>query len=207
MNILIGCENSGIVREAFSSRGHNAVSVDLLPTEKPGKHVISDIFAFLGAYKGIFDIIIMHPTCTKLCVSGNHVYAKGKPKYKERLQAVKWTERLWKLSKRKAKAVCFENPVGVLHTLGSLPKPYYVQPYQFGHDASKKTGLYLWNLPPLKPTERITGRFVNGFERWSNQTDWGQNRLGPSDDRWKIRSKTYQGIADAMAEQWSDLIL
>lgn len=83
-----------------------------------------------------------------------------------------------------------------------MPKPQYVQPYDFGEDASKKTGLWLRGLSPLVPTERVAGRIVNGKERWANQTDSGQNNLGPSDDRWKLRSYTYQGIADAMADQW-----
>lgn len=96
-----------------------------------------------------------------------------------------------------------ENPVGCINSrLPFMPKPQYVQPYDFGEDASKKTGLWLRGLPPLVPTERVAGRIVNGKERWANQTDSGQNNLGPSDDRWKLRSYTYQGIADAMAKQW-----
>ena len=199
MDVLVGFESSGKIRDAFTRKGHNAISCDLLPTQSPGPHYQGNI---LDVYLGDFDLFIAHPTCTKLAVSGNHVYAKGKPRYRERVKAAKWTEALWLDAIKEVEMVCFENPVGVLPTMTCMPKPYYIQPYEFGHNASKKTGLFLHNLPPLIPTRRVRGRFVNGVERWANQTDSGQNKLGPSPDRWRLRSETYQGIADAMANQW-----
>lgn len=100
--------------------------------------------------------------------------------------------------------IALENPIGCIST--RIRKPdQTIQPWQFGHDASKATCLWLKNLPTLKPTQEVAPRIVNGRKRWGNQTDSGQNRLGPSDDRWKIRSETYAGIADAMAAQWGPL--
>ena len=194
MRVLVSHEKSGTVRDEFIKRGHDAISCDLKPTEKPGPHYQGSVYDILFRYK--WDLIIAHTECTKICVSGNHVYAKGKPKYAERLEAVEWTYRLWQHCIALCGKVCFENPVGVLPSLTDMPKPAYVQPYEFGHDASKKTGLYLHNLPPLVPTGRTKGRIVNGVERWANQTDSGQNRLGPSEDRAAIRSLTYEGIAE-----------
>lgn len=208
--ILIGCEESGTVRDAFAKMGHDAASLDLLPTLSPGKHIQEDIIEYLESMPdNNFDLIGLHPECTKLCVSGNHVYAAGKPKHQMRLDQVKWVENLWDLAKRKSKSVYLENPVGVLPSLSNLPKPQYIQPFEFGEDASKKTALFLHNLPKLVPSNRFQGRIVEFpkgsgkmVERWSNQTDSGQNKLGPSEDRWKERSKTYQGIADQMSIQW-----
>lgn len=208
VNVLVACEYSGTVRDAFIAAGHEASSCDLLPTEAPGPHHQGDVVTLLrDTPDGWFDLIIAHPECTKLCVSGNHVYAAGKPRHAERLAAAAWTFDLWQLCKRKAHKVCFENPTGVLPTLTAMPRPQFVQPYNFGHDASKATGLFLHNLPPLRNGRRVAGRLVvwNGktVERWANQTDSGQNRLPPSDDRWKLRSTTYTGIAQAMAKQWA----
>lgn len=210
MNILIGCEESGVVRNSFSELGHYSISLDLLPSLTPGHHIIQDIVEYLESVPdNSFDIVGLHPECTKICVSGNHVYAAGKPKHQMRLDQVKWVDYLWGLAKRKSKAVYLENPVGVLPTMSNLPRPQYIQPYEFGEDASKKTALFLHNLPKLISSRRFIGRVVEYpkgsgkmVERWSNQTDSGQNKLGPSDDRWKERSKTYTGIAKAMAEQW-----
>ncbi len=213
MKVLVACEYSGRVRDAFIAKGHDAISCDLLATEYPGPHYQGDVIEFLNNIPdGYFDLIIAHPECTKLCVSGNHVYAKGKPKHDERIDSAIWTYDFWELAKRKAGKVCFENPVGCLATLTDIPKAKFVQPYEFGDDASKKTGLHLHGLKPLQcdPKSRFEGRYVEWqgkiVERWSNQTDSGQNVLGPSDDRWKLRSTTYQGVADAMADQWDELL-
>ena len=201
MNVLIGFEESGVVREAFRNMGHNAWSCDIQPARDGSPyHIHADIYAGLHYMK--WDLIILHPECTKITVAGNHVYAKGKPKYNERLAAIKYTEKLWYDAIDLCEKVCLENPQGVLHTNTDLPKPQYIQPNEFGEDASKKTGLTLHNLPKLRPTKKIKGRMVDGVERFSNQTDSGQNKLGPSPTRARDRSKTYQGIADAMAEQW-----
>jgi len=212
MNILIVFEESGTVREAFRKLGHNAWSCDLEPARDDSPyHLQCDAFKAM-CYENHFkleenvgwDLIIMHPPYTSLTVAGNHVYAKGKPKHGERLNSIAITGCYWRFATEVCNRVCLENPQGVLHTnLPWLPRPQYIQPYQYGEDASKKTGLTLHGLPPLKPTKRVIGRFVNGVERWSNQTDSGQNKLPPSPTRARDRSKTYQGIADAMAEQWS----
>ena len=142
-----------------------------------------------------WDLIIMHPPCTALAVSGNAHYGTGKPKNHLRAEAIEWTLSLYDHAKQYAPRVAFENPVGVL----PVKPTQYVQPYQFGHPESKKTGLWLHNLPPLTDTNTLP-KPERGY--WDNQTPSGQNKLAPSADRWKIRSTTYQGIADAMAEQW-----
>ena len=199
MRVLIACEHSGVVRDAFISKGHEAISCDLLPTDKPGPHHQGDVIAFLNSFRdGYFDLIIAHPECTKLCVSGNRHYGEGKPRYNERLESVKWTVDFWELCKLKAKSVCFENPVGVLARLGGLPKASYVQPYQFGHLEQKKTGLHLHNLEPLKETNNVYDEMMKLPKNQRERMFY----LPPSPDRWKIRSKTFPGIGRAMADQW-----
>lgn len=215
MNILIGCECSGALRSRFLAAGHNAWSCDLKPAEDGEKerHVQFDVFFVLSHPRHYlidddkWDLFICHPDCTALTVAGNHVYAAGKPKHHKRLEAVMETGMLWTLALKHARRVCFENPQGVLSTMSCMGKAtQYIQPYEFGDDASKKTGLWLHNLPKLKPTRRVGGRFVNGVERWSNQTDSGQNKLGPSPERATERARTYPGIADAMVNQWGQLL-
>lgn len=195
MKILIGCEFSGTVRDAFIAKGHDAISCDLLPTEKPGPHYQGDIYDML---KQKWDLIIMHPPCTALTVAGNKWYGEGQTKYQERLDAAKWTEELWIACKAMADKVCFENPVGVLTRLTIMPKANYIQPYQFGHKEQKKTGLFLHNLKPLVETNDVYEEMMLLPKRERERLHY----LPPSKDRWKIRSKTYQGIADAMAEAW-----
>jgi hypothetical protein len=199
MNVLVAYESSGTVREAFRNLGHNAWSCDLQPADDNSRyHLKTDADFVMKDGFGFYDLIIMHPPCTALCVSGNAHYGAGKPKHGQRLEAIDYTLEMFELAKSVARYVCMENPVGVLPIKASQ----YVQPYQYGHPESKKTGLWLHNLPRLKPTNEIAKPDC-GY--WANQTPSGQNKLGPSEDRWKIRSKTYQGIADAMAQQWSRL--
>lgn len=190
--VLIACEYSGTVRDAFLRRGHDAISCDLLPTDVPGPHHQGDVIELLER-PSHWDLIIAHPECTKLCVSGNRWYGEGMPKYHERLKSAVWTEMFWELCKSRAPRVCFENPVGVLPRLTGMGKPSYVQPWQFGHGETKKTGLWLHKLPPLVPTNVVEGREAR------------VHKLPPSADRWKLRSTTYQGIAGAMASQWGCL--
>ena len=193
MKVLIACEYSGVVREAFRKRGHDAWSCDLLPADDGSQyHFEGDCWPIIA--QG-WDLIIMHPPCTALAVSGNAHYGTGKPKNHLRAEAIEWTLSLYDHAKQYAPRVAFENPVGVL----PVKPTQYVQPYQFGHPESKKTGLWLHNLPPLTDTNTLP-KPERGY--WDNQTPSGQNKLAPSADRWKIRSTTYQGIADAMAEQW-----
>ena len=188
MNVLIGCEYSGVVRDAFSRKGHNSWSCDLLPTESVGNHYQIDVMEAILRQK--WDIIILHPPCTKVAVSGNRWYGKGTERYNEREWAVRWTQKLWNLATSVCDKVALENPVGVLNALGNFPAPQYIQPWQFGHGETKKTGLWLSGLPELKPTKVVEGR---------EQRIW---KMPPSEDRGKLRSITYKGIADAMANQW-----
>ena len=191
MNVLIAYESSGTVRQAFLNRGHNAWSCDLQRADDRSlKHIRMDarkVMEHRKVWAYHWDLIIMHPPCTALCVSGNAHYGTGKPKHDQRLEAIEYTLEMFELAKSVARLVCMENPVGVLPVKASQ----YVQPWQFGHGECKKTGLWLHNLPRLEPTDIVEGR---------EQRIW---KLGPSPDRWKIRSKTYQGIADAMVQQWS----
>jgi hypothetical protein len=194
MKILIACEFSGTVRDAFISRGHEAVSCDILQTESPGPHILGDVVNVLNDG---WDMMIAHPPCTFLSVSGIHWNNRGRG-WDETNKALEFVRTLMSAP---INMICIENPVSIISS--RIIKPdQIIQPYQFGHDASKKTCLWLKGLPKLTPTGYIQPRIVNGKKRWSNQTDSGQNTLPPSKDRWKIRSKTYSGIAETMAEQW-----
>lgn len=195
MKVLIACESSGIVRDAFIRRGHDAVSCDLLPCETGGPHYQGDVLDILNDG---WDLMIAHPPCTYLSVSGMHWTTRGLRNPKLTFDALDFVRVLMSADIPK---ICIENPVSIIST--HIKKPnQIIQPYQFGHSASKKTCLWLKGLPLLIPTKRVCGRIVNGKERFDNQTDNGQNKLAPSPDRWKERSKTYNGIAEAMAEQW-----
>jgi hypothetical protein len=198
LRVLVGCETSGVTRNAFQRLGHYAISCDLLPSDDDSdQHIIGDVFDVIDLFK--FDIIILHPPCTALCVSGNAHYGNGMPKSQQRTDAMNWTKSLWDEATSKCKHVALENPVGVLNKV--LPvKAKYVQPYEFGHPESKKTGFWLKGLPPLRPTNVLQKPECG---HWDNQTPSGQNKLAPSADRWKIRSKTYEGLGGAMSSQWS----
>jgi hypothetical protein len=186
MEILVACEFSGIVRDAFSNKGHRAMSCDFLDTEREGNHYKGDVRDVL--YDG-WDMMIAFPPCTHLAASGARWF---KHKQKEQKEALDFIRLLLDAPIEK---IALENPVGVIST--KIRKPdQIIQPWQFGHDASKRTCLWLKNLPLLVPTNIIIK------ERYANQTPSGQNKLGPSPDRSKLRSITYQGIAEAMAEQW-----
>lgn len=194
--VLIACEYSGIVRDAFTKLGCNAWSCDLLDTESPGQHHKGDVREILN---NGWDLIIAFPPCTFLCSSGMHWTTRG-------LRDPKLTEDALQLVKDILNAPCehiaLENPVGIIST--RIRKPdQMIQPWQFGTPESKKTCLWLKNLPLLKPT-KIMEKPASG--RWENQTPTGQNKLGPSKDRWKLRSKTYPGIARAFAEQYGEFI-
>ena len=195
MRVIIGCESSGTVRDAFIRAGHDAMSCDMLPTEKPGPHYQGDVRDVLGDG---WDLLIGHPPCTYLSVSGMHWTTRGLRDPKLTEDALAFARLLMDAPISK---IAIENPVSIISS--RIRKPdQIIQPYEFGHDASKKTCLWLKNLPLLRPTEYVEPRVVDGKRRWANQTDSGQNKLAPSADRWKLRSKTYQGIADAMAQQW-----
>jgi len=195
LKVLVACEYSGRVRDAFTRLGHFAMSCDLLPTESDGLHYMGDVFDIID--QG-WDIMIAHPPCTYLAVSGMHWTTRGLRDPKLTEDALEFVQKLMDAPVNK---ICIENPISVISS--RIRKPdQIITPYQFGHDASKKTCLWFKNLKPLQPTNLIEGRLVDGKRRWGNQTDSGQNKLAPSDDRWKERSRTYQGVADAMASQW-----
>ena len=187
---MVACEFSGIVREAFKAKGHDAWSCDLLPTEILGQHIQGDVLNILNDG---WDLMIAHPPCTYLAVSGLHWNTRvpGRPqKTEEALLFVK------KLMDAPINRIAVENPVSCIST--RIRKPdQIIQPWFFGEDASKKTCLWLQNLPSLKDTNRLDEKTRRG-----NQTPSGQNKLGPALDRWKERSRTYLGIANAMADQW-----
>ncbi len=214
MRVLVACEYSGIVRDAFNELGHDAMSCDLLPTDKPGKHYLGNVIDLISIQD--FDLMIAHPPCTYLTNSAEWAYKDnpgknmregvlfGKKRHEARRKAIHFVE---VLANSSIKKIAIENPIGVLSTKFRKPDQF-IQPYEYGHDASKKTCLWLKGLPQLKPTAFVPPRLAKldadkGYKfRWANQTDSGQNKLTPSDDRWKIRSTTYQGWANAMAEQW-----
>lgn len=200
MKVLVACEFSGVVRRAFRAMGHEAWSCDLLPAEDllvteggAPHHIHGDVRDIIASG---WDMMIAHPPCTHLAVSGARHFAQ---KRNQQWMALGF---VWRLLFSSIPRVCLENPVGIISS--RIRKPdQIIQPYQFGEDASKKTCLWLRGLPKLQPTSLIAPRTApDGKPRWANQTDSGQNRLGPSDDRWMKRSRTYEGIANAMAAQW-----
>lgn len=195
MKVLVACEYSGTVRDAFIAAGHDAMSCDLLPTDVPGPHYQGDVRDIINDG---WDLMVAHPPCTYLSVSGMHWTTRGlrDPKLTEdALDFVKF------LMDAPIPRIAIENPISVISS--RIRKPdQIIQPHEYGHDASKKTCLWLKGLSPLVPTQHVEPRIVNGKKRWGNQCDSGQNKLGPSDDRWKIRSETFTGIASAMAAQW-----
>lgn len=203
MKVLIACESSGTVREAFRALGHEAWSADLLPADDGSQyHIQGDVLQVLA---NGWDLMVAHPPCTYLSVSGMHWTTRGLRDPKLTEDALEFVRLLMSAP---IPRIAIENPVSIIST--RIRKPdQIIQPWQFGEDASKKTCLWLKNLPLLKPTSIVHGRMVtmpNGkmVERWANQCDSGQNKLAPSADRWKHRSKTYNGIAQAMAQTWGN---
>jgi len=246
MRVLISCEYSGAVRDAFIAEGHDAMSCDLLPTDVPGPHYQGSVLDILDGWvpvsfsaecdpdgdgwcykndcnpseckcigptqddieyieneNGLFgrpinkpgwDLLIAHPPCTHLCVSGLHWNNRGRG-WKGTEDALEFFRLLLNAD---IPRIAIENPIGIASTR-IRPADQTIQPWQFGHPESKATQLWLKGLPLLKPTN-ILKKPESG--RWENQTASGQNKLPPSADRWKIRSATYQGIAQAMAKQW-----
>ncbi|NTU49781.1 MAG: DNA cytosine methyltransferase [Desulfobulbaceae bacterium] len=183
MKVLVACEFSGTVRDAFIVRGHEAISCDLLPTEKPGPHYQGDVLDILGDG---WDMMIAHPPCTHLAVSGARWFKEKQEEQKASLCFVS------KLMTADIPKIAVENPVSIISS--RIRKPdQIIQPWQFGHGETKATCLWLKNLPLLEPTNIVEGREAK------------IHKMPPSPDRWKLRSETYQGIADAMALQWGYL--
>lgn len=189
MRVLIACEFSGVVRDAFLARGHDAWSCDLLPTERsiidkgiPTRHWTGDVLKIIGNNE--WDLMIAFPPCTHLAVSGARWF---KDKQQEQLAAIDF---FMALANANVPRIAIENPIGIMSTRWRKPDQI-IQPWQFGHGETKATCLWLKNLPLLKPTNIVEGR---------NGRVWKEP---PLPDRWKKRSITYQGIADAMADQWN----
>jgi site-specific DNA-cytosine methylase len=180
MRVLIACEYSGTVRDAFLARGHDAMSCDLLPTENPGPHYQGDVRDVLGDG---WDLMIAHPPCTHLAVSGARWF---KDKQVEQAEALDFVRLLLEAP---IPRIALENPISIISS--RIRKPdQIVQPWQFGHGETKATCLWLKNLPKLTPTQIVNGREAR------------VHRMAPGPDRWKERSRTYAGIAAAMAAQW-----
>jgi len=193
MKILIACEYSGTVRDAFIRRGHDAMSCDLLPTDAPGPHYQGDVADIINDG---WDLMIAHPPCTYLCSSGLHWNKRRPERAAQTEEALKFVKLLLEAP---IACIALENPIGCIST--RIRKPdQTIHTWQYGHPESKATCLWLKGLPCLTPTSILP---LPESGRWSNQTASGQNKLGPSPDRWKIRSATYRGIAEAMAEQWA----
>lgn len=199
MRVLVACEYSGRVRDAFRALGHDAMSCDLLPTDQPGPHYQGDVRDLLQP--GRWDLMVCHPPCTYLSVSGMHWTRRGLRDPQLTVDALAFVRLLMDAP---VPRIALENPVSIISSQ-VRKHDQTVQPYQFGHDASKATCLWLKNLPKLKPTAFVEPRMVGTLKRWGNQTDSGQNRLSPGADRWKKRSETFEGIALAMAQQWGGL--
>jgi len=224
MKVLVACEFSGIVRDAFIARGHDAISCDLEPSERPGPHIVGDV---LGVLSLDWDMMLAFPPCTYLCASGIHWNRRRPERAVRTEQAVEFVKKLLDADIPK---IALENPIGILSTRVRKPDQI-IQPWQFGEDASKATCLWLKGLPELVPTGIVQPRLMCGRCRtdqeiarpveflanrtpckncgrnsvrrvWANQTPSGQNKLGPSPTRAADRARTYEGIARAMAEQW-----
>jgi hypothetical protein len=218
MRVLVACEFSGIVRDAFAKRGHDAWSCDLLDTEVPGNHIKQDVRLII---KEKWDLMIAHPPCTYLSSSGLHRNKRVPGRDELTNQSMIF---VLNLLEAPIPRIALENPVGCISTKYRKPDQI-IQPWQFGEDASKKTCLWLKGLPKLQPTKLVDPSYgcSCGFifpyslgkygcpnclgegvvkHVWGNQTASGQNKLTPSENRWKDRSRTYIGIAAAMANQW-----
>jgi hypothetical protein len=182
VRVLVACEFSGVVRDAFKARGHDAWSCDLLPSESPGNHFVCDVSSVIGRD---WDLLVAHPPCTDVAVSGARWWPKKIGKQRVALEFMR------NLLEAAIPRIAMENPIGAFSTWWRKPDQI-VQPWQFGHGETKATCLWLKNLPKLVPTNIVAGR------------DNRIHRMAPGPDRWKNRSRTYQGIADAMAQQWGE---
>jgi len=187
MRVLIACEFSGIVRDAFKSRGHDAWSCDIIPSIRDGNHIQDNVLN--NVLNNNWDLMIAHPPCTHLCSSGARWFAVKSDLQQDALLFVN------QLLNCDIPKICIENPIGIIST--KIRKPdQIIQPWMFGHPESKATCLWLKNIPKLKPTNVLEKK----LKYWENQTPSGQNKLSSS--RSQLRSITYHGIAAAMADQW-----
>lgn len=203
MKVAVLCELSGVVRDAFLAAGHDAISCDIEPTESPGPHIQGDCREYGWAW---YDLVIAHPPCTYLTCTGNKwmkpEFESRFPGRKEkRIEAINLF--LW-IAQIPVKRMVIENPVGIMSTAWKPPNQY-IQPWQYGHPDSKKTGLWLKNLPALVPTKIVDPEwYITKSGKRMSQTHINCGRL-KGEERRKARSRTYQGIAEAMADQWGCL--
>ena len=183
MKVLAACEFSGRVRDAFRAKGHEAWSCDIVDSEVWGPHIVQDCMEVIQEHS--WDLIIACPPCTYLSCAGNMKYSEDKPEHHKRLEAIEWTMKLWWTMKRAVPLVAMENPPGCL----PMPPTQYIEPHEFGHPWTKKTGLWLSGLPLLRPTEAVEPEYsLTQKERDS-----------------RVRSMTPLGLAEAMADQWGSL--
>ncbi len=197
-SVLVGCEESGVVRNAFAARGWDAWSCDLEPSRSPGKHLQCDVMEAVASRQ--WDLIILHPPCTALSLSGNKHYGREKRLHHLRLESLNWTKALWDLARQHGKRACLEQPKTVAgQNLGK--KSQTVDPWEHGHMEQKETWLWLWNLPPLKPTNNV---YEEMMKLPKNQRE-RVFHMAPSETRARDRSVTYEGVAKAMASQWGNL--
>lgn len=195
MKVLIACEYSGIVRDAFAALGHEVWSNDLLPTDKAGNHYQCDILEAFN--KQIWDLIIMHLPCTKIALCGNSTYGTGMRKHLERIEAIEWTKNVYETAKSICNKVALENPKNVMgRYIGKRTQA--IQPFQFGHLERKETWLWLHGLPTLKETNNVYNEMMLLPKKERERMHY----MSPSKNRGHDRSKTYTGIAAAMANQW-----
>jgi len=196
MKVLVACEFSGIVRDAFLARGHDAWSCDLLPTESPGPHIQDDVLEILNDG---WDMMIAHPPCTYLATSANRWFINNPERWKKRLSAIIFVHDLLSCNIKK---ICIENPKGVI-TSHIRKADQYIHPYEFGHPEPKLTGLWLKNLPELRPTNIVDPEYLlyNSKRTKSGKSRYSRfGKLGSGHG--KERSVFFKGIADAMADQW-----
>jgi hypothetical protein len=196
MRVLVACEFSGVVRDAFISRGHHATSCDILPSELPGPHLIGDVRGYIERIAYSFDMMIAFPPCTHLCVSGARWF---KDKKQEQKEAIAFVETLWNAN---IPRIAIENPIGVLSTRSRLGKPtQIIQPWQHSHCETKATCLWLKNLPSIYPSNNVRSDMLTLPKNKINRI----HHMPPGPDRAKERSRTYWGIAQAFAQQWGNL--
>ena len=202
--VLVACEYSATVRDAFRDRGFDAYSCDMLPTEgDPRWHIQGDC---REAMRDPYDLIILHVPCTGMAVCGNSTYGIGKPRYFERLEAIAWTVGTVEMALANAPHVALENPASVIFPI--LRDTFnadvqYIQPWQHGHPEQKKTGLALWDLPRLTPTDDVYREMMLLPRKERERVHF----MSPGPDRGKERARFYRGFAEAMATQWSDYLL
>jgi hypothetical protein len=201
--ILVACEYSSVVRDAFRALGYDAWSNDLLPTEgDPAWHIQGDCVEVIKSRR--WDLIILHIPCTAMGVCGNRTYGRGKPKHAERLSAMEWSLGVWDLAIAHADRVALENPASVIfpHLKARGANVQYIQPFQHGHPEQKKTGLALHNLPPLLETNNVYEQMM-ALPRKERERIFF---MSPSADRGKERARFYTGVATAMADQWGKTV-